>query len=398
MSRPAALAAITSRRAALAAITSRRAALAAITSRRAALAAITSRRVVFTAAVVSLLLFAACTSSSDSPTPTASSSPTEAATAVPTEAPTPEPTPEPRKITFMAGFRPQANLPFVAVYVADAEGFFADEGLEVDIQHSSGQDEHLKLLLDGQIAFTTGTAAQVIRRRVDDLPVQAVALFGQRGDQGYIARADSGIVGPEDFAGRSVGFKAGVVPAELHALLASVGLTVEDVDLQAVGFDPRIFIEGQVEIYPVFLNNEPDTVRRADTEITVIDPNEYGVPTLGLTFLAHEDTVSNDPELVERFLRATMRAIAFIEINIDSGVATTLTYADGADPEHQRFLLETDLAAAQRADGIGRGDPEQWQALLDLLLEFEVIESPIDVNEAFIGSFVDELYESGQIQ
>lgn len=369
-------------------------------SRPAALAAITSRRVVFTAAAVSLLLFAACTSSSDSPT--ASPSPIEAATAVPTEEPTPEvtpePTPEPRSITFMAGFRPQANLPFVAVYVADAEGFFADEGLEVDIQHSSGQDEHLKLLLDGQIAFTTGTAAQVIRRRVDELPVQAIALFGQRGDQGYIARADSGIVGPEDFAGRSVGFKAGVVPAELHALLASVGLTVEDVDLQAVGFDPRVFIEGQVEIYPVFLNNEPDTVRRAGTEITVIDPNEHGVPTLGLTFLAHEDTVSNDPELVERFLRATMRAIAFIEINIDSGVATTLTYADGADPEHQRFLLETDLAAAQRADGIGRGDPEQWQALLELLLEFEVIESPTDINEAFIGSFVDELYESGQIQ
>ncbi|MEX1022653.1 MAG: ABC transporter substrate-binding protein, partial [Dehalococcoidia bacterium] len=41
-------------------------------------------------------------------------------------------------ITFMAGFRPQANLPFVAVYVAQERGLFADEGLEVDIQHASG--------------------------------------------------------------------------------------------------------------------------------------------------------------------------------------------------------------------------------------------------------------------
>jgi len=356
-------------------------------------------------AVSVLLLVAACSDSESTPTPTAtpdpvgpeataSASPTETATVAPTS----EPTPEPREITFMAGFRPQANLPFVAVYVADAEGFFADEGLEVDIQHSSGQDEHLKLLLDGQIQFTTGTAAQVIRRRVDELPVQAVALFGQRGDQGYIARSDSGIVGPEDFAGRSVGFKAGVVPAELEAMLATVDLTLDDLDLQAVGFDARIFIEGQVEIFPVFLNNEPDTVRRTGLEINIIDPHEYDVPTLGLTFLAHEDTVSNDPELVERFLRATMRAIAFIEDNIDSAVATTLTFADGADPEHQQFLLETDLGAAQRADGIGRADPDQWQALLDLLLEFEVIERPTDVNEAFIGSFVDELYESGAVE
>jgi ABC-type nitrate/sulfonate/bicarbonate transport system substrate-binding protein len=302
---------------------------------------------------------------------------------------------EPQQITFMAGFRAQANLPFVAVYVADAKGFFTDEGLSIDIQHSSGQDEHLKLLLEDQVQFITGTASQVVRRRVDGLPIQAVALFGQRGDQGFIARADSGIESPADFAGRSVGFKAGVVPAELHALLATAGLTVDDVELQSVGFDPRTFIEGQVEIYPVFLNNEPDTMLRAGVEIVVFDLHDLGVPTLGLTYLAHEDTVSGDPELVERFLRATLRAVEYIEGHVDEAVEITLTYAEGADLEHQRFLLETDLAAAQRADGIGRGDAAQWQALVDLLLEYDVIKQGTDIESAFVGSFVDELYDDG---
>jgi len=366
-------------------------------------AAVRSPRLALFAVLAASLLFvaAACGDDGDSSVATASPSATSEVTAtlVATESATTAPTetPEPRQITFMAGFRPQANLPFVAVYVAEAQGFFADEGLEVNIQHSSGQDEHLKLLLDGQIAFTTGTAAQVIRRRVDELPVRAIALFGQRGDQGFIARADSGIDGPADFAGHTVGFKAGVVPAELHALLATVGLTVDDVELVAVGFDPRAFIERQVDIYPVFLNNEPDTVRRAGVDINVIDPDAFGVPTLGLTYLATEATIANDPELVERFLRATLRAVAFIEDNLDAAVEATLVYADGADPEHQRFLLETDLAAAQRSDGIGRSDPEQWQALVDLLIQFEVIEQPTDVNEAFIASFVDALYESGAL-
>src|SRR5688572_28605882 len=205
-------------------------------------------------------------------------------------------------VTFMAGFRPQANLAFVAVYTALDQGFYADEGLEVNVQHSSGQDEHLKLLLDGEIDFTTGTAAQVIRRRAEDLPVRAVALYGQRGEQGYVALADSGIESPEDFAGHSVGFKAGVVPAELHALLATAGLTADDVELLGVGFDPRVFIEGEIDVYPVFLNNEPDTIRRAGVEINVIDPHDYGVPTLGLTLLAHADTVTEQPDVVERFL------------------------------------------------------------------------------------------------
>jgi ABC-type nitrate/sulfonate/bicarbonate transport system substrate-binding protein len=305
--------------------------------------------------------------------------------------------PETRQVTFMAGFRAQANLPFVAVYVADAEGFFADEGLEVEIQHSSGQDEHLKLLLDGTVAFTTGTAAQAVRRVQEGLPVQAIALFGQRGDQGYVSLADSGIETPADFAGHTVGFKAGVVPAELHALLAGAGLTVEDVELLAVGFDPRVFMEGGVDVYPVFLNNEPDTIRTAGVEINVIDPHDFDVPTLGLTFLARTDTIE-DGDLTERFLRATFRAVQWIQDHPDEAVEIVLRHAEGADAAHQRYLLDTDLAAAQREDGrIGISDAEAWEALVELLVQYEVMPAPVEVASVVDQSILDRLYEDGVI-
>jgi ABC-type nitrate/sulfonate/bicarbonate transport system substrate-binding protein len=103
--------------------------------------------------------------------------------------------PELMKISFMAGFRAQANLPFVAAYVGKEKGFFAEEELDVTIRHSSGQDEHLKLLLEDAVQFTTATSAQVLRRRSEEIPVVAVALFGQRGDQGFVTRADSGLQG-----------------------------------------------------------------------------------------------------------------------------------------------------------------------------------------------------------
>ncbi|HJM74580.1 MAG TPA: ABC transporter substrate-binding protein [Dehalococcoidia bacterium] len=305
---------------------------------------------------------------------------------------------EVEQITFVAGFRPQANLPFVAVYVAVAKSYFADEGLEVTVEHSPSGG-HLQLLLEKEIAFTTSTAAQVIRRRADELPVQAIALFGQGGDQGYVVKADSGITGPADFAGRSVGFKGSVVPAELKAMLATVGLTIDDVNLQNVPFDVRPFIEGQVDVFPVFLNNEPFQIQQQDVEITIIDPTDFGVPSLGLTFIAHQDTVSDNAQLVERFLRSALRGVEFAAHNIDEAVEITLQYAEGADPVQQRFLLETDLANAQRADGIGRTTAEQWRALTDLLLQYEVIEADIDVLQAFSGSFADALYDgSGRLK
>jgi ABC-type nitrate/sulfonate/bicarbonate transport system substrate-binding protein len=306
---------------------------------------------------------------------------------------------EPREITFMAGFRAQANLPFVAVYVAVANGYFAEEGLDVDIRHSAGQDEHLKLLLSKEIEFTTGTAAQLLARRAEGLPVRGIALFGQRGDQGFVARADSGIEQPADFRGKTVGFKAGVVPAELKALLATAGMTEDDVELQGVGFDPRVFIEGGVDVYPVFLSNEPYAIRTAGVDIEVFDPADYGVATLGLTFLAHDDTVAGDQDLVRRFLRAALRGAQYAVHHVDAAVQITLRHAEGADPEHQKFLLETDLTNARRDDGIGRSDAAQWEDLQDTLLEFGALEERTDAAAAMDTSFVDALYnEDGTLR
>ncbi|MEX2446508.1 MAG: ABC transporter substrate-binding protein [Dehalococcoidia bacterium] len=301
-------------------------------------------------------------------------------------------------VVFMAGFRPQANLPFVAAYVAKEQGFFEDERLDVDIQHSSGQDEHLRLLLEGRVQFATGTAAQTLRMAQEGLPAVAVALFGQRGDQGFVARADSGIESPADFAGRTVGFKAGVVPAELDALLRTADLTRDDVQLVSVGFDPREFIEGKVDVYPVFLNNEPNVIRNAGVEVQVFDPHEYGVPTLGVAYLAHRETVREDPDLVGRYLRATLRAVRWIEEDPDAAIDIVLQYAEGADPAHQRFLLDTDLENAARADGIGRATTRQWQELANMLNGLGVLDRPVDARTAFDGSIVERLYEAEAVR
>ena len=72
---------------------------------------------------------------------------------------------EPKSVTFMAGFRPQANLPFVAAYVAQEKGYFEEQGLTVDIQHSTG--EHLNLLMAGEVDFTTVDGNSVLQRRDD---------------------------------------------------------------------------------------------------------------------------------------------------------------------------------------------------------------------------------------
>ncbi len=307
--------------------------------------------------------------------------------AMPPSSPAAEP------LTFMAGYKPQANLPFVGVYVAEEEGFFADEGLEVTIQHSAGGGEHLQLLSAGQVDVTTQDAAVLLKRRADPgLPLVSIGLIGQRGQQAFVALADSGIKSPQDWVGRKVGYK-GTPPPDLLALMATAGIDPETVNLINVGFDPRTLTEGLVDIYPVFKSNEPDLIRQWGYELTMWEAAEYGLPTLGLAYVTTSEVIRQNPDHLSRFMRAAIAGIEYARQHPDEAVEIVMKYAgEQADPAHMRFMLETELADAvspvTEANGTGWQTADQWQALHDMLVEFGAIEKPIEVEDAFTNRFL----------
>jgi ABC-type nitrate/sulfonate/bicarbonate transport system substrate-binding protein len=308
------------------------------------------------------------------------------------------------EVVFMAGSHPQANLPFVAAYVAEAKGYFDSEGLNVRVEHSPGGAEHVDLLEAGEVDFTTATAASLIeshgRPAAGGEPplIAAVALFGQRGDRGYLVRRGSGIESPRDFEGKVVGSNSATAPPELHALLAGAGLTIEDVTIERVGLDDldRLLV-GQIDVYPVFINSEPDIARRLGHDVVLIDPYEFGIATLGLTVVTRRSLIEENAATVEAFLRAMLRGAYYASRNIDEAIEITLQYAPEADVDHQSYLLETDLAAAARTGGMGRSDPTQWQSMIDLITRYGAVEAPIEVTQVFDGRFIDELYGRGDL-
>ena len=306
-------------------------------------------------------------------------------------------------MTYMAGFVAQANLPFVAVYVAEDQGFFADENLEVDIQHAGFTGAHKNLLLAGEVDITTLPASEMLQIRANTgAPYVAVMLFGQRGDFGYAVLNSSGISSPADFAGRDVGFK-GIVQAEFHAMLAAHGLTTDDMNMIDVGFNPVVLVEQQVEVYPVFLSNEPDTLtRKLNQEITVFEAADDGVPTLGVVYLVSEEFLEDETnrEKLERFLRATVRAFEFAVDDPAAAIESTAKFlAEDPEPDliHERFILDTEIENAlsdlTRANGVGWFTQQQFRALTDVLLEYGALDNDVDLEAALDRSFLEAVHQ-----
>lgn len=297
-------------------------------------------------------------------------------------------TDEAAHLTFMAGFSAQANLPFVGVYVADALGYFEEEGLVVTIEHSGGGGEHLQLLASGEVDVTTQDAAVLLQRRADPgLPLVSIGLIGQTGQQAFVSLADSGIETPADWVGKTVGFK-GTPPPDVFAILEANGVSAEEIELVDVGFDPRVLVQGQVDVYPVFRSNEPDVLDGLGYPTVMWSAADYGMPTLGLAYVSSEELIESRHDDLAGFMNAALRGIEYARANPEEAINIVLTHmGDGADADHQRFILDVELAdalgPATDEFGVGWQTTEQWQALADYLLEYGTVESAIDTDGAF---------------
>jgi ABC-type nitrate/sulfonate/bicarbonate transport system substrate-binding protein len=322
-----------------------------------------------------------------------------AACSAPASGPSPTKAPT-EKVTFMGGFKPQADLPFVAVYVAQEKGYFRDQSLEVEIQHATS-GENVQLLATNRVQFSTGSPGDVMKRIANaGVPLVSIAQIGQRDEQSFAVRADSTIRTLKDWEGRIVGYKSTVSAAYL-ALLQVGGIDRSKVKEVNVGFDPRVLADGRVDVYPVFTANEPDTLARLGVPVRLFDPTSLGVPGLGLTFVTNQQMVDSKPDVVTRFLRASLRGLADAIADREAAIDVVMKYAPGEDRAHQRYMMDTEIEAAQNdltnANGIGAMDRARYMGLRDFLLQYGAIPKTVDVDAVFTDRFVKDLYKDGRL-
>jgi len=314
--------------------------------------------------------------------------------------PSAAPPPAARTLHFMAGYKPQANLPFVGAYIAQQKGYFAEGGLNVEITHATGQGEHLKLLLQGTVDVTTGDADSVILRRAEGLPVVAFALLGQRGQRAFAVQESSEIRSPKDFEGKLVGFKVYQTPDYL-AMLATNGVDRSRIQEVPVGFDPRLLAAGTVDVYPVFESNEPDQLQRLGVPVRLFRPSDYGVPTLGLTYLTRQQHVDDDPQLLERFLVATLRGIRDARDDPEAATDVVMQFAPNEDRAHQLSMLKVELDSAEgpasSANGVGWATPDQWQAFHDSLRLHGGLTNAVAVEQVFTDKILHAAYRDPRL-
>jgi NitT/TauT family transport system substrate-binding protein len=284
-----------------------------------------------------------------------------------------------------------ADPQYAPFYVAVERGYFAEEGLALEFDYSFETDG-IALVGANELPLSVASGEQVVLARAQGLPVVYVMQWWQRYPIAIASKTDAGITSPADLAGRNVGVPGffGASYVGLVGLLSANGLTLDDIDANEIGFNQvESLVTGQSEAVVVYINNEPVQLRDRGEAIDVIDTADY-IDLVSNGFLTNEQTIAENPELIQGFINAFMRGLEDTLADPDAAYEISKKYVEGLD-DSRRGVLEASLPLWQ-TEQLGRTDPASWQQTQDVLIEMGLLDGPLaDLDEAFTNEFVENV-------
>ena len=337
-------------------------------------------------AIVGLLiatLVAACSSGGATSSPSAGASASTSASVTPSAAPSATPT----RLKVGLGYIP--SVQFAQFYLALQAGYYAEAGLDVELQNKIDQDL-IPLVGQGAIDVGIGDGTSIIPAVSQGIPVQYVAtIYGQLPNIVF-AKASSGIKTAADLKGRKIGVpgRYGSGWIALQILLGSANLTTDDVQIiEYPDFTQRAAVaQGAVDAATGFANNEPVQLELDGDPAVVLHIDDIiALPGPGL--ISGTGTLETKRDAVAAFVAATLRAMREIKadpkVGLDAAIKAVPELASARDA--QAAILAATIATwegpVQKQNGLGALDLAGWQASIPYFQSLGVIKKPVTVQD-----------------
>ena len=289
-----------------------------------------------------------------------------------------------REVTLLLGFRP--DVQFAPFYVGQRDGFYADAGLEVTIEHQQAPDVQ-RLVADGQAEFGVADATDVMIARTSGIPIRYVSTLYGAFPVALIGESGAVPSSPRELAGATIG-TPGRFGSSWHALLALLdagGVGEDDVTIREYPQFNQVdgLTNGDVELITGFRNNEPLRLEARGIDVDLLTVDEVA-PLPGPGVIVGDELLETDPDLVRAFAEATAAAQAAVIEDPDRGFAAAeaAVPAVAEDPDVARaVLLATIELWRGTAFGEGRIPSDLWAAGYETMRRLGLIDGSVPLEE-----------------
>ena len=242
------------------------------------------------------------------------------------------------KVTFNMGWLPQGSM--AGVIVAIDQGFYQEEGIEVEAVRGFGGIRTVNEIDQGMFDFGYGDPLAVILNRNNGGDTKLVGAINDRWPAGlcFVTQRHQ-IETPADLAGLKVGGgQSSPMQVIVPTWLERNGVDKESVQLMQL--DPAIvvgsLIEGTIDAGECWLGNSlaifQKRAEEAGLEIDWIVYGDFNMDVYGNGIVTSGTTITENPQLVRGFLEATYRGYAWAQANPAEAAAIMVKHYPVLDP------------------------------------------------------------------
>jgi NitT/TauT family transport system substrate-binding protein len=296
----------------------------------------------------------------------------------------------PEKVVVSYPSKSITNFPILET--AQRRGFFQKENLSANVVYMRGGID-IKALLTGDADFGTGSTTAVTAF-VAGAPLRIVMSMNSYVDQALYAQPKYRNLA--QLKGQSIGSlnPGGLVDTLLRKMIAQNGLSPErDFILLNMGGTPERYAALKAGTLAASMLSAPHSLRAEKEGFTKIAVTRDYVDVPGTAMVVHADKIKKQPQMVKRFLRASLRAMSYIREN----------RADTTQMIVREFGMDQEIAALaykQLLDLLsvdGKNRVEAYQLLVDIARATQKVDRPMPAAQLIDETILDELIREGGI-
>lgn len=298
-----------------------------------------------------------------------------------------------RRVTLMLDWTPNTN--HTGIYVAKEKGWYAEEGLDVQIVEPA-EAGVTQVVGAGQADFGISFQEMVIPAREQGVPVVSIAAIIQHNTSSLASLAERNIVRPRDLEGKTYGGFGGALEREIISrLVACDGGDPSKVKFVEVGnVDYLVGMDrGDYDVVWIFDGWEgirfTEIEKRMMNFIRFIDHTDCIPDWYTPLIITNERMIADQPDVVRAFMRATARGYQFAIDHPAEAADILLKAVPELDPQLVKLSAEF-LAKKYTEPGRpwGLQDEKVWVDFERFLRQAKLTSEAVDVSKAYTNEFL----------
>ncbi|WP_442600845.1 ABC transporter substrate-binding protein [Paenibacillus sp. KN14-4R] len=284
------------------------------------------------------------------------------------------------------------NTNHTGIYVAKEKGYFAEQGLNVEIV-LPGSNSSMAMVGAGNAEFGIGVQESITQGRLQGVPVVSLAAIIQHNTSGFASPVDKNIKTPKDFEGKKYGgYGSPAEAAVIESIMQTQNADFKKVTSINIGeADYFTAVKRDVDfswIYYAWTGVEAELRKEPVNMIYLTDYSDkldYYTPVV----ISSEKLIKEKPEIAKAFMAAVSKGYNYA-IDKPEDAANILIKAV---PELNKDLVMASqkwLSPRYKAEAPRWGEQKRsvWENYSNWMFDHKLLEKKLDVDAAFTNDYL----------